>query len=245
MKKGPSVSFENVGLTLGSTRILEEVSFKIMPGSIHCLIGPNGGGKTSLINCLAGRMPHTGTIRVDWNQGRTTGYVPQTLDFERTLPLTVDDFMAMLVQNRPAFLGIRKSDRAQITRILETVGMGDKRKRLMGKLSGGERQRVLLAQAMLPSPDLLILDEPTTGLDEEGAAILERTILDMKDQGVTTIWIHHDLGQVRKTADAVTCINRTVLFSGRPADHLTPDRIMNIFSAKSLQAMQPSRQAAS
>src|SRR5690606_7352214 len=90
---GPSITFREVGLELAGTRILHDVDFAVEAGSVHCIIGPNGGGKTSLIRCLLGQMPHTGTISIEWRGGATTiGYVPQLLDFDRTLPVTVEDF---------------------------------------------------------------------------------------------------------------------------------------------------------
>jgi len=230
-KPGPSISFENVSLTLGNTEILNNLSFDIYSGALHCIIGPNGGGKTSLLRSLLGQMPHSGNIKIDWHGNRTIGYVPQTLNFDTTLPVTVENFMSMTCQTRPAFLSPSAKDRKLIEAALERVNMAGKSKRIFGQLSGGERQRVLLAQALLPDPALLILDEPTTGLDKAGAAIMGGLLQELKAKGITILIIHHDLMEVKKIGDCVTCINRKVLFSGCPTEELTAERILNIFSS--------------
>jgi zinc transport system ATP-binding protein len=219
--RGPAIRFEQVGLQLSGSDILEDVSFPVHAGEIHCVIGPNGGGKTSLIRCLLGQMPHTGTIGIDWADTKTTGYVPQFLEFDTTLPVTVDDFMALVCQAyRPAFAGMSAATRAMAHAALDRVGLNGKRHSKIGSLSGGERQRVLFAQALIPEPGLLVLDEPMTSMDEVGAEIFVRVIGELAEQGVTIVWIAHDLAQVNALAASVTCINRSVLFSGPPAQVL-------------------------
>lgn len=231
-EKGPSIHFENVCLKLGGNSILHNVGFTVGQGTIHCIVGPNGGGKTSLIRCMLGQMPHSGTISICWGAGRVMGYVPQGLDFDDTLPMTVADFMAMISQKRrPAFLGIRKREQKWVGEALDRVGMLDRIDRPFGSLSGGERQRVLLAQALIPEPKLLVLDEPATGLDKSGAAIMHGIIEELSAAGTTIVIIHHDLGVVREMAHAVTCINREMIFTGDPVTELTPERIFSIFSA--------------
>ncbi len=217
---GPGVAFSGVGLRLGATEILRDISFAIAPGQLHCVIGPNGGGKTSLIRSLLGQMPHTGEIRIDWTGGRRIGYVPQVLEFDRHLPMTVDDFMAIVSQDRMAIFGIARGKRRAVDEALDKVGMTGKRTRRMGELSGGERQRVLFAQALIPPPDLLVLDEPLAGIDAVGASIVAGLVAGLRDCGATVVWIHHDLAEVRRMADSVTCVERTVLFSGTPAEVL-------------------------
>ncbi len=135
--------------------------------------------------------------------------------------MTVDDFMALVCQRvRPAFIGLSRANRALAHGALERVGLHGKRRRKLGSLSGGERQRVLFAQALLPPPALLVLDEPMTSMDEVGAERFVALIRELAAEGVTVVWIAHDLAQVRAMADTVTCINRTVLFSGEPASVL-------------------------
>ncbi|QLF94522.1 metal ABC transporter ATP-binding protein [Pseudomonas sp. ABC1] len=230
---GPGIDFDSIGLTLGGTRILEQVTFKVQPGHAHALVGPNGGGKSSLVKTLLGQMPHSGKLSLDWSgEPGTIGYVPQALEFDRGLPMTVDDFMACMCQKRPAFLGLSRHHTQSIEQALVRVGMQDKRKRRMGALSGGERQRVLLAQGLIPAPQLLILDEPMSALDEAGIQVFERLIGDWRADGITILWIEHDLEAVGRLADRVTGLNRRVLFDAPPAQALTPERLLGLFSTQ-------------
>jgi len=228
---GPTLDFAQVSLTLGRTTILDNVTFQVQPGHVHALVGPNGGGKSSLIKTLLGQMPHQGQLSLHWPaEPGTIGYVPQALEFDRGLPMTVDDFMAAMCQRRPAFLGLSKHYAKAIGEALERVGMQDKRKRRMGALSGGERQRVLLAQGLIPAPQLLVLDEPMSALDEAGIQVFERLLGDWRAAGITVLWIEHDLEAVKRLADRVTGLNRRVLFDATPQQALTPERLLSLFS---------------
>jgi zinc transport system ATP-binding protein len=227
--RGPSIQFERVNLTLGNTPILQDVSFKVQAGTIHCIVGANGGGKTSLVRSLLGQMPHSGRIGIEWRETKVIGYVPQTLDFDRSLPITVLDFVAMASQRRPVFLGVSRAKRKEIGDKLEQLGLAGKLRSTLGSLSGGERQRVLLAQALIPEPALLVLDEPTTGLDLAGKEILEETIKAFAKAGGTVIWINHDIVQVTELADALTYINRKVLLDGAPRTVLANGAAAHLF----------------
>jgi zinc transport system ATP-binding protein len=230
--QGPGVEFSDVSLTLGRTTILDRVSFKVRAGSVHALVGPNGGGKSSLIKTLLGQMPHQGRLTLEWaGAPGIIGYVPQALEFDGGLPMTVDDFMAAMCQRRPAFLGLSRHYSKAIGEALERVGMHDKRKRRMGALSGGERQRVLLAQGLIPAPQLLVLDEPMSALDEAGIQVFERLLGVWRQSGITVLWIEHDLDAVKRLADNVTGLSRRVLFDEPAMTALTPERLLTLFSA--------------
>lgn len=230
--QGPAIEFDAVELALGRTRILDNVSFQVRAGSVHALVGPNGGGKSSLIKTLLGQMPHRGELRLHWPASPgSIGYVPQALEFDRGLPMTVDDFMAAMCQRRPAFLGLSRRQAPAIERALARVGMLDKRKRRMGALSGGERQRVLLAQGLVPEAQLLVLDEPMSALDEPGVQVFEQLLRDWRQAGTTVLWIEHDLQAVDRLADRVTGLNRRVLFDDAPQQVLTPERLLELFSS--------------
>jgi zinc transport system ATP-binding protein len=159
------------------------------------------------------------------------GYVPQTLDFDRTLPITVEDFLTLLTQSAPAFLGLRRVHRAAVDAALEAVGLAGKRHRALGKLSGGELKRLLLAQALTPRPALLVLDEPLNHLDGPGVGLAIELLQRLRAEGTTMICCHHDLAQVRTLADTVTGLNAgAVTFSGVPAAVLTNENILRTFA---------------
>lgn len=229
--QGPAIHVENLSLRLGASQILDRLSFTVSAGSIHCLIGPNGGGKTSTLRSILGQMPHQGTVRIDWpGAQRSIGYVPQLIELERTLPLTITDFLTLVSQNSPAFNGTKKAVQPAIDAALERVGLAGKRRYMIGSLSGGERQRLLFAQALIPAPALLVLDEPMTSLDEGGSRLFEQLIRDLNADGATVLWINHDLDQVARMAQELTVIERRVLASGPVATTLSEDMKRGVFS---------------
>ena len=219
---GPAISFDDVGLSLGGVNILQNTSFRIEAGELACIIGPNGGGKTCLVRSLLGQMPHSGSIRMKSENPVRLGYVPQFLEIDRTLPLTVTNVMSIMVQNMPAFFGVKKKYGAQIDAALDRAGFDGKRNRRFGGLSGGERQRVLFAQALMPEPNLLVLDEPTANMDEAGALRIEKVVLELNAAGTTVLWINHDMAQVKRIARKVVVVDGGVPYfgplSGMPQD---------------------------
>ncbi|AOS78949.1 MULTISPECIES: metal ABC transporter ATP-binding protein [Hydrogenophaga] len=229
---GPALGFDDVSLTLGQTDILQQVSLRVAAGGVHALVGPNGGGKSSLFKALLGQVPHRGSIALEWPGERpgVVGYVPQALAFDAGLPMTVMDFMGAMCQRRPVMLGLSRRWKAPVEQALRQVGMWEKAQRRMGALSGGERQRVLLAQALIPAPDLILLDEPMSALDEAGMRVFETLLAHWRGQRTTVLWIEHDLDAVTRLADRVTGLNRQVLFDGAPAEVLTPQRVLALFS---------------
>lgn len=231
---GPGIAFESVDLTLGQTDILKQVNLRVAAGSVHALVGPNGGGKSSLFKALLGQMPHRGQISLTWpgELPGVVGYVPQALAFDAGLPMTVMDFMGAMCQRRPVFLGLSPRWREPVELALQQVGMLDKAGRRMGALSGGERQRVLLAQSLIPQPGLLVLDEPMAALDEAGIAVFEHLLADWRRDGVTVLWIEHDIDAVARLADRVSGLNRSLLFDGAPLEMLAPERLLALFSAR-------------
>ena len=230
--RGPALHLQQVALQLGGTRILDAINWHVQPGQVHALIGPNGCGKSSLLKTILGLMPHTGEVQLHWGT-KTPGrlaYVPQAIESDRSLPMTVRDFLATMCQRRPLFLGIEKQALAQIHTALAQVGMQDKAKRRMGDLSGGERQRVLLAQSLLPAPDLLLLDEPMAALDAEGVKIFEQLLQHWRTQGCTIVWVEHNLDAVCRLADRVTGLNGHILFTDTPAILHYANQILRLFS---------------
>jgi len=227
---GILIEIRNLTLTLSNTKILKNINLTVEPGKIHCLVGPNGGGKTSLLRSILGQVPYEGEIYISYDKTKIIGYVPQYLDFEKSLPITVENFLSIVYQQKPCFLGVSGKYRKTIDDLLKRIGMYEKKKRLVGNLSGGEKQRLLLAQAIYPEPDLLILDEPFTGIDKLGEDYFKSVIKDLKNKGVTILWIHHNLKQVIEMADTVTCIKKEIQFSGEPKKVLDEEKILTVFS---------------
>ena len=233
MANGVNIKVENLSLSFGKNEVLKNINFEAKAGEIHCVIGPNGGGKTTFVRSLLGQTHHNGKIIFEWLEKKgVVGYVPQIINIDKTLPVNVSDFIALCIQKRPAFLGIDKKFKKQVEETLDKLEMKNKAKYLFSELSGGERQRVLFAQALIPNPQLLILDEPMNSVDKNGAEVFSRIIDELKKNGATIIWIHHDLEQVQKIADKVSCINKTVIFSGEPKSVMGEKNLLKIFSSQ-------------
>jgi zinc transport system ATP-binding protein len=193
------------GLTLRPAReaLLSDFSLRIERGTLHALVGPNGAGKTTLLSAILGLVPFDGRITAHWMGTGRIAYVPQQFQVDRTLPVTVADFLALTRQRRPVCLGVAQQTRKRISLLLDRVGLGGFDDRPLSVLSGGELRRVLLANALDPLPELLILDEPATGLDETAARWLDTTLQSLKRE-MTTLMVSHDSEQVRRIADRVT-----------------------------------------
>ena len=229
----PILEIRDLVVELGGQRILDGLSLDVARGSIHALIGPNGAGKTTLIRSITGDMPHRGTITIRFRAEQRIGYVPQIMDFDRTLPITVGDFLTMMQCRRPVVLGCTKAVRERAREILDATDCAYLIDRLIGGLSGGELRRVLLAQAIAPMPELLLLDEPASNVDEYGARLFEQTIEELRTKhGVTVLMVVHDLSMIRRVADVATGINRTITFSGRPEELHDPDTLERVFAGR-------------
>jgi zinc transport system ATP-binding protein len=214
--------------------LVDDASLRIGRGSLHVIVGPNGAGKSTLIAAVLGLIPFDGQIVLNWKGAGTVGYVPQTFPVDPTLPVTVEDFLALTRQRRPVCLGLSAQSHRTVARLLALVGLSGLEHRPLAVLSGGELRRVLLAHAMDPEPELLILDEPTSGLDETAARWLEETLTTIKRGGRTTIlMVSHDLDQVRRIADRVTVLDRRIVAEGAVADVLEGATIRDLIPAGS------------
>ncbi|AUV87824.1 metal ABC transporter ATP-binding protein [Vibrio campbellii] len=232
---GPSISLDGVSLKYGDNLILQGIQTQFEPGQCHVIMGPNGGGKTSLLRSVLGLTPFTGDIAVHWPDPKQTqqagqiGYVPQKAMFEASLPLTVMDFVLLNQTRVPLFWRRKSKQTQQALAQLERVGMAARSDRRMGQLSGGEQQRVLFAQALLDDPSLLVLDEPTTGMDEQGVRYLEGLIHEVVAEGKTVLAVHHDVTAVRRLDAQVHVVNRQIVASGHHSEVLSPERIESLF----------------
>ncbi len=190
----------------GGAAILRDVTFRIGAGEIVTVIGPNGSGKTTLLRALLGiERPSAG--RVLRQTGLTVGYVPQRLAIDRSLPLTARRFLSLP----------RRVPEPEARQALTRTGVADLADRPLTALSGGELQRVLLARALLCRPQLLVLDEPTAGLDQPGEAAFYRLIEEVRaDTGAAVLLVSHDLHVVMAASDRVICLNGHVCCEGAP-----------------------------
>jgi zinc transport system ATP-binding protein len=208
------VHIHNLGVELGGQRILAGVNAALAAGRITALIGLNGSGKTTLLRALLKEVPYTGTIEFHCGHDhrrpdpRHVGYVPQKLRFDANLPLTVRDLLGLAMQRRPLFLGIRTGLQLQMVEMLSQVGApAALLDRPVEKISGGELQRVLLALALFPSPELLLLDEPAAGIDFQDQEKFYHLITRInQERGVTVLLVSHDLTMVPKHAHHVLCL---------------------------------------
>lgn len=200
------IDARDLTVRLGGTLILDRVSLLVQPGEIITIVGPNGSGKSTLLRTLIGAVPIAGGT-VTRAPGLRLGYVPQRLHVDPTLPLTVRRFLSL---PRPA------SD-AAVADALARAGVEGLALRQLGALSGGQLQRVLLARALLNHPQLLMLDEPTQGLDQPASAAFYRAIEDARrDIGCAVLMVSHDLHVVMSASDRVVCLNTHICCEGRP-----------------------------
>ncbi len=211
----PILEVEDLRISLRGNPILTGVGFAVRPQTIHVIMGPNGAGKTTLMRAILGGMPHEGTIRFNFRDNGRIGYVPQLLEFDHSVPITVGDFINILQEKRPIFLGGAKKRRAKAEEVLAITKTEALIDRQIGNLSGGEFRRVLLAQALSPLPEILLLDEPASNVDELGAMLFEELLQDLcANRGLTILMVAHDISMVLRLGDWVTAINRHVTYEG-------------------------------
>ncbi len=197
--------------------LLRDVSFRVRRGTIHVIVGPNGAGKSTLLSAILNQIPFNGRIDLFWTGSGAVGYVPQNFVVDPTLPVTVADFLALTRQRRPVCLGLTRRTRTAASDLLDLVGLRGLEDRPLAVLSGGELRRVLLAHALDPEPELLILDEAGAGLDEQAMGMLEDTLRALRATGrVTVLMVSHDAEQVQRVSDRVTVLDRSVLSEGPP-----------------------------
>ncbi len=229
------IDLDGVSVRRGGQTLLSDVSMHIHCGQLTVLIGQNGAGKTTLIRALLGEIPHGGSIRHLDSAGRvlshlTTGYVPQHLSFDPEMPLTVRDFLAASMTRRPVWTGISKSVRAEVDRVLADVQAGDLADTPLGRCSGGELQRVLLALALNPAPDLLVLDEPVSGIDRNGLKLFLDTLTHLKEtRHIAILLVSHDLRLVREYADYVVLLEKNILAQGTPEEVFDSPEFEKVF----------------
>lgn len=228
---------QNLSVKIGNDHILRDVNLHLHCGEMVALIGPNGAGKSTLLKAVLGQQEHSGIISFSVpgqrNRKAIIGYVPQSPAFDPGDPVTVADLFACCMGKRPAFTGISKKQRNSILECLSRVqseALIDKR---VGTLSGGELQRVLLALALEPLPNVLILDEPLSGVDVEGMESLMDMLDDIrKSYDLSILMTTHDFAMLPKYADQVFLVDHSVVCSGTPGEVLGSESFQKVFHRK-------------
>lgn len=229
---------QNVSVSIGKDDILKDMNMHVHCGELVALIGPNGAGKSTLLKAILGQRAYIGTISFSMPGLRhrkppRIGYVPQSPAFDPGDPVSVADLFACCMSRRPAFFGLSKSMLEKVAQCLERVHGVDLMYKRVGTLSGGELQRVLLALALEPLPNILILDEPLSGVDVEGMS----TLMDMLDElrktyDLSILMTTHDFGMLNRYADQVILIDHRVLCQGSPEEVLQSDAFCQVFHRK-------------
>ncbi|MGL4799696.1 MAG: metal ABC transporter ATP-binding protein [Cellulosilyticaceae bacterium] len=216
-------TLEAIGVKDRQNVILEAINLQIYCNEILAIIGPNGAGKTTLFRTLLGEIHHTGDVifanDLQKHKGRPIiGYVPQQLHFDLSTPLTVEELFAICLTRRPAWLPITKAFRLEVQKALEEVGIDYVLHRQIGLLSGGELQRVLLALALLPTPQLLLLDEPVSGVDVNGQQVFYETVKKLREKyQMAIVLITHELDLLEDICDRAVLLNKQIVAEGAPA----------------------------
>lgn len=228
---------ENLSVQIGSDQILKDINLHVHCGELVALIGPNGAGKSTFLKAVLGQRDYDGIIAFSEPGQRSKkpriGYVPQSPAFDPSDPVSVADLFACCMSPRPAFLGLGKNMRETVLECLERVHSTDLIDKRVGTLSGGELQRVLLALALEPLPNILILDEPLSGVDVEGM----ETLMDMLDEirrtyDLSILMTTHDFTMLPRYADQVALIDGTVLIKGDPETVLNSGEFHTAFRLK-------------
>ena len=233
MKVERALEVGDLSVRFGKTIIFENLSFGVEHGHALAILGPNASGKTVLFKALIGAIPYSGTVR--WADRTRIGYVPQKLDLERDVPMTGVDFLHARAALVPRAIGSRKYTRqprdATVLRALEMVGVSHSAaNQPIGILSGGQFQRLLVAFALVGDPNVLLLDEPTAGVDEPGQERLNELVSRLQhEQGLTVLFISHELSVVYRYANDVLCLSRDRVCIGPPKTVLTPTLLHEIY----------------
>ncbi len=222
----------DVSVSFGDKEVLHDINLHIHCGTMTAIIGRNGAGKSTLVRALAGEIPYGGSLefrtREDGNTSRIRiGYVPQTINIDPAIPVSVADLLTVYHGKRPVFL---PGSRDEIKKALEVFDAADLIDEPVGKLSGGQLQRVLLANAIMGDPDLLLLDEPVSGIDKVGMDIFYEKITYLKEHfDLAVVLVSHDLDYVAKHADRVVLLDESILKSGSPREVYDSDEFRGVF----------------
>lgn len=213
----PAIDMKGVWFFYGKAPILQDVTMTLEQGDFLAILGPNGGGKTTLLKLLLGLLkPHRGTIKLLGEPPREAkyrvGYLPQHTDFNTTFPITVMDVVLMGRLSRFRIgRPYSRDDQRAAEEALKKTGMWDYRRAPIGHLSGGQRQRVFIARALATDPEILLLDEPTASVDPDFEVGLFELLKKLNER-VTIVVVTHDIGVISRHVRSVACVNKTLVF---------------------------------
>jgi zinc transport system ATP-binding protein len=239
----PQVELAGVYASYRDRLVLEDVSLAIPRGNFLAIIGPNGSGKTTLLKVILGLIrPDAGEVRVfgraPWRlegERARIGYCPQGQSVDVNFPVRAGEVVLM---GRYGRIGLLRrpaaEDRAAARRTMERVGVADLAERPIARLSSGQRQRVFLARALVAEPELLLLDEPTTGVDVASSESLYELLRGLHRQGITIVVVSHDIGVVASYVDTVACVNRRLVAHGRPSEVFASDALEKMYGCDAI-----------
>ena len=234
------IRIQNLGVKFGEEEILKDVNLHIHCGTINAIIGQNGAGKSTLVRAILNDIPHEGTIEFkDRENGRIQklkiGYVPQNINIEKNTPVSVYDLIAGYNYMTPGCFWKSKKIRQEILEVLRVFEVEDLIDRQVCNLSGGQLQRVLLAMSIMDEPNLLLLDEPVSGIDQNGMELFYRTIKYLKENfDLSIILISHDLEYVKQYADQVILLDQTVKKAGTAKTVFASEEFAAVFASEEL-----------
>lgn len=242
------IKMNDIGVTVGEQVILHDVNLHIHCGELAAIIGKNGAGKSTLIRAILDDIPHKGIIEYKDRQNGNfenlkIGYVPQSLNLERKTPVSVYDMLATFQTKTPVFLMKRKKTREKILETLRIFKAEDLIDKQVCNLSGGELQRVLLSMAVMDEPNLLLLDEPVSGIDQNGMDLFYETVDALKNHyDLAVILISHDLDYVARYADQVILLDKTVVKQGKVRQVYESEEFLSVFGTFDLDALPSKRE---
>ena len=235
----PVIDLAGVTFGYAATPVVEDVSLTVDPGEYVAVVGPNGSGKSTLLRLLLGLLePDAGTATLfgepadRFDDGERIGYVAQHASAAKGMPVTVREVVKMGRFPHVGFGRLSAADWAAVDDALATVGMSALADRRITQLSGGQRQRAFIARALASEADLLVLDEPTVGVDAESVDAFYDLLAALNARDITVLLIEHDLGAVVEHADRVVCLNREVYFDGPTDEFVDSDALARAFGTE-------------